>query len=102
MNVARGPPKQSFTIDNLSLFLYHTVSFFADCVLQMSTYLDAMFFSIETMFTIGYGAAGNNIFFSNNGQGCPEMFVVIFINCYVGLSLSTLIRWSRKVLERFS
>ena len=32
-----------------------------------------MFFSIETMFTIGYGPAGNNIYFANNPEGCPEV-----------------------------
>lgn len=52
----------------------------------MTTYLDAMFFSIETMYTIGYGAAGDSIYFSE----CSEMFVVVFINCYIGITLNAL------------
>lgn len=51
------------------------------CDLAMSEFIEALFFSMETMMTIGYST--HDIFF----RGCPEMLIVITAESIVGCLL---------------
>jgi hypothetical protein len=58
---------------------YYLVS--ADCGLEMNSFLDAMYFSLETMMTIGYGVVRNDPYF----EGCATNFAVIFVQSLVSI-----------------
>lgn len=54
---------------------YYLVS--ADCGLEMNSFLDAMYFSLETMMTIGYGVVRNDPYFEGvRDQLCRDLRAV--------------------------
>ena len=55
------------------------------CNLHINSFTDAMYFSMETMATIGYGLVGNNPFF----DGCFANLPLIFIQSLVGIFYDT-------------
>eukprot|EP00946_MAST-07B_sp_MAST-7B-sp1_P003694 g3694.t1 len=52
-----------------------------DCGLEMDSFLDAMYFSIETMMTIGYTVVRDDPYF----EGCGANFVLIFLQSVVSI-----------------
>ena len=58
---------------------YYLIS--SQCGLNMKTFFDAIYFSLETMVTIGYGTANNDPYFQGCGFGLPLIFIQSILGC---------------------
>ena len=64
--------------------LYLAVS--EPCNLGVTNFMDAYYFSVETMLTIGYSTQNNDIFF----DGCVEMVFLLSLQSMIGIYLNAM------------
>ena len=69
----------NFAITLLFAGLYFLIS--DECGLEMERFVDAVYFSVETMMTIGYGVVRDDPYF----EGCISNLILIYLQSIVGI-----------------
>ena len=57
-----------------------------ECQMEINNFVQGMYFSVETMITIGYGAQGDDVFFND----CAAPLILIITQSFVGILLDSL------------